>query len=291
MFTARSDAYDLERTCRCCLRELARLVPLNKPHEDIDDPSPGTETQRSIGDLLMEFSNVQVNSLLGVVGFWSAFNFNSFIHTQFNLDDGLPQKVCRKCISSLKAAIVFRKICEESDVKLREYFGQHLHSVKEDKFEVYFVDDSCDSGDVSKFDADADYSYTSEQTADQRGIIENGCKIDTDEIKMDIRIDRVEENYRCRYDYLLHSIFHFFFFTLKPFIICAVSSNRTRDQMLKQMQKRTRNQIQIQEHTDVTYAPAIFQGISKNLPISRNTCLDIKEGKMLPATYAKPNLQ
>lgn len=73
---------------------------------------------------------------------------------QIHSDDGLPQKVCRKCISTIRAAFVFRKMCEENDAKLREFFSQvNMVSVKEDKFEVFFVDDSCNSADASKFDA------------------------------------------------------------------------------------------------------------------------------------------
>lgn len=60
MFTVRSDAYDLERTCRCCLRELTKLVSLNKPNEDFDDSNSRAMEKRTIGDLLMEFANVQV---------------------------------------------------------------------------------------------------------------------------------------------------------------------------------------------------------------------------------------
>lgn len=110
-------------------------------------------------------------------------------HLQFSAEDGLPQRVCRKCISAVRAAFDFKKMCEESDVKLREYFGQHLVTVKEDKFDIYFVDDSCDSGDVNKFDTslNADYSFADEQITEQKVIIESGNKMHTNEILMDTK--------------------------------------------------------------------------------------------------------
>lgn len=121
-------------------------------------------------------------------------------HLQFNSIDGLPQKVCRKCISALRAAFVFRKMCEENDVKLREYFGQHLVSVKEDKFDVYFVDDSCDSGDASKFDpnVNADYPFEDDPVADEKEIIEEDIKMCPNEILMNTSVNNVDENDRPR---------------------------------------------------------------------------------------------
>lgn len=47
-------------------------------------------------------------------------------HSQFKSNDGLPQHVCKKCASELQIAFAYKKKCEESDVKLRDYFRQHL---------------------------------------------------------------------------------------------------------------------------------------------------------------------
>lgn len=72
MLSARLDAYNVERTCRCCLRDLARLVPLNRPDEMID--------ASTIGDALMELTNVQVFSSSSVSSstvFQSATIFSS----------------------------------------------------------------------------------------------------------------------------------------------------------------------------------------------------------------------
>lgn len=111
----------------------------------------------------------------------------------------MPQKVCRKCISALRAAFVFREMCQRSDAKLREYFEQNLVSVKEDKFDVYFVDDSCETGKVSQFDND-DYHFCNEQTGEQKVEIENDIKMQADGISMEIRINKVEPSFRPRYN-------------------------------------------------------------------------------------------
>lgn len=66
MFTARSDTYNLERTCRCCSRNLARLVPLNQPVENIDGPNSSGMVQRTIGDVLIEFGNISVCSFISI---------------------------------------------------------------------------------------------------------------------------------------------------------------------------------------------------------------------------------
>lgn len=111
--------------------------------------------------------------------------------------------MCRKCISAVKAAFDFRKMCEQNDVKLREYFGQHLLTVKEDKFDVYFVDDSCNSGDASQFDTNlnAGYTFADDHTAEQKVVIENDTKMHTD-----IQISKVEQCVdQPRYN--LHTIF------------------------------------------------------------------------------------
>lgn len=45
---------------------------------------------------------------------------------QIEADDGLPQNVCKKCISKIQAAIAYRQKCEQSDVELRRVFQQRL---------------------------------------------------------------------------------------------------------------------------------------------------------------------
>lgn len=114
----------------------------------------------------------------------------------------MPKKVCRKCISALRAAFVFREMCQRSDAKLREYFEQNLVNVKEDKFDVYFVDDSCETEHVSQFEThlNDDYAFSNQQNGEQKVVIENGIKTDTDEISMDIRINKVEHSVRPRYN-------------------------------------------------------------------------------------------
>lgn len=194
MFPVRSDAYDLDRTCRCCLRGLARLVPLNKPDEDNDDSISQAMTQRTLGDVLMEFANIQVGSHVSVS---IEVDVLTGLHSlQIHPDDGLPQKVCRKCISTIRAAFVFRKMCEENDAKLREYFTHHMVNVKEDKFEVYFVDDSCNSADASKFDANssADYSFADDPTTEQKVVVGIGDNVHTGEVLMDIPVNKHEQN-------------------------------------------------------------------------------------------------
>lgn len=109
-------------------------------------------------------------------------------------------------------------MCEENDVKLREHFGQHLVSVKEDKFDVYFVDDSCDSGDASKFDSNsnADYPFEDDPVADEKVIIEDDSKMCPNEILMDTSVNNVDENDRPRYNF--HRIFRLFWFNRNVFI-------------------------------------------------------------------------
>lgn len=92
-------------------------------------------------------------------------------------------------------------MCQRSDAKLREYFEQNLVSVKEDKFDVYFVDDSCETGDVSQFENHLSDGcpFSNQQTGEQKVAIENGIIMHTDEISMDIRINKVEQSVRPRY--------------------------------------------------------------------------------------------
>lgn len=49
---------------------------------------------------------------------------------QIKSDDGLPHKVCMKCVSDVEAAFAYKTMCEENDVKLRDYFRVHLASVQ-----------------------------------------------------------------------------------------------------------------------------------------------------------------
>lgn len=60
-------------------------------------------------------------------------NFRPVFHCsmfcfQIKSNDGLPQHVCTECVSELRIAFVYKKKCEESDIKLRDYFREHLHS-------------------------------------------------------------------------------------------------------------------------------------------------------------------
>lgn len=52
------------------------------------------------------------------------------IHSQVKSSDGLPQHVCRECVSELRTAFAYKKRCEDSDYKLREYFREHLCSAE-----------------------------------------------------------------------------------------------------------------------------------------------------------------
>lgn len=45
---------------------------------------------------------------------------------QIESNDGLPQCVCIKCFMSIRAAFLYRKMCEKSDAELREKFQSHL---------------------------------------------------------------------------------------------------------------------------------------------------------------------
>lgn len=72
-----SGEYDLERTCRCCLRDLSKLIPLNKPYRVCDDSEmKSTANQRTIGEVLMEFANIQVN-IFSLISFVSTGNQES----------------------------------------------------------------------------------------------------------------------------------------------------------------------------------------------------------------------
>lgn len=100
--------------------------------------------------------------------------------------------MCRKCIAAVRAAFNFRKLCEQNDAKLREFFGQHLVTVKEDKFDIYFVDDSCDSTEEAKFDANltADYSYINERMDEEQKVInQNDGAHHTNDVKINLRCD------------------------------------------------------------------------------------------------------
>lgn len=48
--------------------------------------------------------------------------------SQIESSDGLPQHVCTQCASELRIAFAYKKRCEESDAKLRDYFREHLSS-------------------------------------------------------------------------------------------------------------------------------------------------------------------
>lgn len=130
MFTEHTVAYNLETTCRCCLRDLVRLASLNKPVENTHDSRSKVMVQRTIGDVLMEVVNIQVCSSVCII----FDRISCCDHFQFISGDGLPQKVCRKCIAALSTACAFRKMCLENDIKLREYFGRYSkNSVCADK--------------------------------------------------------------------------------------------------------------------------------------------------------------
>lgn len=40
----------------------------------------------------------------------------------------MPQHICNKCDSELQIAFAYKRRCEESDAKLRDYFREHLNS-------------------------------------------------------------------------------------------------------------------------------------------------------------------
>lgn len=45
---------------------------------------------------------------------------------QIEADDGLPQNVCQKCVTNIRAAFVYRQKCEQSDAELRELFQKQF---------------------------------------------------------------------------------------------------------------------------------------------------------------------
>lgn len=57
MFAARSEAYNLDRTCRCCLRDMSRMVSLDKVDYNIDNKAVKPMT---FGEKLMEIASIQV---------------------------------------------------------------------------------------------------------------------------------------------------------------------------------------------------------------------------------------
>lgn len=50
------------------------------------------------------------------------FFFSNF---QIEADDGLPQNVCKKCVSDIRVAFAYRQKCEQSDAELREMFQRN----------------------------------------------------------------------------------------------------------------------------------------------------------------------
>lgn len=43
------------------------------------------------------------------------------VSSQIWKDDGLPESICAKCVSRLHIAFQFKKTCEKSDARLRNY--------------------------------------------------------------------------------------------------------------------------------------------------------------------------
>lgn len=39
-------------------------------------------------------------------------------------NDGLPEQICSKCVSKLHISFQFKKLCEKSDIKLRQCLRQ-----------------------------------------------------------------------------------------------------------------------------------------------------------------------
>lgn len=117
-------------------------------------------------------------------------------HFQFDAEDGLPQKVCRKCIATLKAAYTFREMCRENDMKLRDYFEQiSLNSiyVKEENFENFNA--PCAS--------DADLKSPNQRSEDVEmnpfdDIDEIHSNIHLDETMLEITIDKADNLPRSR---------------------------------------------------------------------------------------------
>lgn len=48
---------------------------------------------------------------------------------QIASDDGLPTNVCQKCVASIRLAVTYRQMCEQSDAVLRKLFYQHSLNV------------------------------------------------------------------------------------------------------------------------------------------------------------------
>lgn len=51
-------------------------------------------------------------------------NAESTIYLQIKKDEGLPEKICYRCSEKANISYVFKKLCESSDITLREISKQ-----------------------------------------------------------------------------------------------------------------------------------------------------------------------
>lgn len=119
---------DIWQKCRTCLCEADELVPLNSPCEVGESSRPWINLNETNGDLLMECTNVQVSSRCA--NFNEIISHNSISSYQFNPADGLPPNICVECAAALIAAFTYKRMSEESDVKLREIFLQRCSNAQ-----------------------------------------------------------------------------------------------------------------------------------------------------------------
>lgn len=119
-------------------------------------------------------------------------------HLQIHSDDGLPQRLCRSCVTALKPAYVLLRTCRESDIKLRAYFEQpvansvyleetHFVDVKETHFNPTDVEPKC----VPKLIGERVVGQDMYRLYDDAP--ENKSKVCVDEVLVDVSVN-VPEN-------------------------------------------------------------------------------------------------
>lgn len=98
--------------CRICL---ARGQPDNIKMCNIFDASKQTH----VSTMIMSCASVQVKNI-----FLNLSIFDYIVPSLQVLEgDGLPATICQKCVARLNIAFQFKMQCENSDVKLRQYYG------------------------------------------------------------------------------------------------------------------------------------------------------------------------
>lgn len=99
----KTEQLDFSKICRVCCQE-GGVMSIFKVH---------------ISRKLMACTSVQVKEAFFVFIFRIIFKFWILGFFQVWRNDGLPGQICTRCVSKLHIAFQFKKLCEKSDIQLR----------------------------------------------------------------------------------------------------------------------------------------------------------------------------